>query len=392
MKSTFAELKILDLTRYFPGDYATQIYADLGAEVIKVEETAVGDLCRLDPPKMQGFSYYFTALNRNKKSLALNLKSEQGQEIFKRLAEDADVIIENFRPGVTKRLNIDYTAIKEINPKIIYCSLSGYGQDNPDSLKATHDINFLALSGYLALNKDAGCQLPPVFIGDLAGSMFAVLGISLALLERKTTGVGQYLDVSFFKSFQSCLSLMFSRFHFQGNRILPESYEFTGEALCYSIYKTKDNRFMSLGMVEPKFWQEFCQLTGAEDLIPKQFALRQSDAEAWEKMCDIVAQKTQQEWIEWLEDKDLCMSPVMNMEEVIQDNLAKQGIIDYVNYPEIGQTLQIGFPLKLSGVSASLQESTSPPALGRDTVKILQQLGFGENEIKVLIESGIARD
>lgn len=392
MKSTFAELKILDLTRYFPGDYATQIYADLGAEVIKVEETAVGDLCRLDPPKMQGFSYYFTALNRNKKSLALNLKSEQGQEIFKRLAEDADVIIENFRPGVTKRLNIDYAAIKEINPKIIYCSLSGYGQDNPDSLKATHDINFLALSGYLALNKDAGCQLPPVFIGDLAGSMFAALGISLALLERKTTGVGQYLDVSFFKSFQSCLSLMFSRFHFQGNRILPESYEFTGEALCYSIYQTKDNRFMSLGMVEPKFWQEFCQLTGAEDLVPKQFALRQNDAEAWEKMCGIVAQKTQQEWIKWLEDKDLCMSPVMNMEEVIQDNLAKQGIIDYVNYPEIGQTLQIGFPLKLSGVSTSLQESTSPPALGRDTVKILQQLGLGENKIKDLIESGIARD
>lgn len=391
MKSTFAELKILDLTRYFPGDYATQIYADLGAEVIKVEETTIGDLCRLDPPKMRGFSYYFTVLNRNKRSLALNLKSEQGQQIFKRLAEEADVIIENFRPGVTKRLNIDYTAIKEINSKIIYCSLSSYGQENPDSLKATHDINFLALSGFLALNKDAGCQLPPVFVGDLAGSMFAALGISLALLDRKTTGVGQYLDVSYFKSFQSWLSLMFSRFHFQGNQIKPESYEFTGEAICYSIYKTKDNRFISLGMVEPKFWQEFCELTGVEDLIPKQFALRQNDPEAWEKICSIMAQKTQQEWIEWLEDKDLCMSPVKNMEEVIQENMAKQGIIDYVNYPEIGQTLQIGFPLKLSGVSTSLQESTSPPALGRDTVEILQQLGFSGNEIKVLIESGIAR-
>lgn len=390
MKSTFEAIKILDLTRYFPGAYATQIYADLGAEVIKVEEVTNGDLCRLDPPKMQGFSYYFTALNRNKKSLALNLKSEQGQQIFKRLAKEADVIIENFRPGVTKRLNIDYPAIKKLNPKIIYCSLSGYGQENPNSLKASHDINFLALSGFLALNKDTGSQLPPVFVADMAGSMFAAMGISLALLDRRTTGVGQYLDVALFNSFQSWLSLIFSRFHFQGNQIKPESFEFTGDAICYNLYKTKDNRFMSIGMVEPKFWQEFCERTGAEDLIPKQFVLRQNDPEAWEKICNIVASKTQQEWIEWLQDKDVCMSPVKNLEEAIQDNLvANQGIIDYVNFPEIGKTLQIGFPLKLSGILTTLQETTSPPALGQHTVEILQQIGFNEHDIKALIGSGI---
>lgn len=391
MKSTFEAIRILDLTRYFPGGYSTQIYADLGAEVIKVEEMSTGDLCRLDLPKMQGFSYYFTALNRNKKSLALNLKSEQGQQIFKRLAEEADVIIENFRPGVTQRLNIDYPAIKEFNPKIIYCSLSGYGQGNPDSLKATHDINFLASSGFLGL-KDTGSPLPPVFFADMAGSMFAALGISLALLNRNTTGEGQYLDVSLFSSFQSWLTLVYSRFHFQENQVKPESFEFAGDALCYNLYKTKDNRFMSIGMVEPKFWQEFCKLTGAEDLIPKQFMLRQNDPEAWEKICNIFAGKTQQEWIEWLQDKDLCMSPVKNLEEAIQDNLVeKRGIIDYVNYPEIGQTLQTGFPLKFSGLSTSLQETTSPPALGRHTEEILQQIGFNPHDIKALIKSGIAK-
>ena len=392
MKSRFAAIKILDLTRYVPGGYATQIYADLGAEVIKVEEITTGDLCRLDPPQIQGFSYYFSALNRNKKSLSLNLKSEQGQQIFRRLAEEADVIIENFRPGVAKRLNIDYPVIKELNPKIIYCSLSGFGQENPDSLKGYHDINFLALSGFMALNTDTGSQLPPVFFADMAASMFAALGISLALLDRKTTGEGQNLDVSFFKSFQTWLRLMFSRFHFQGNQIKPEDKQFLGDTICYNVYKTKDNRFMTLGIVEPKFWQDFCELTGAEDLIPKQWVLRQNDPEAWGKICSIFASKTQQEWIKWLEDKDVCMTPVKNLEEATQDNLVEnQGIIDYVNYPEIGQTLQIGFPLKLSGISTSLQETTPPPALGRDTVEILQKIGFNQNEIKELIRSGIAR-
>lgn len=390
MNSTFAAMKILDLTRYLPGAYATQIFADLGAEVIKIEEITSGDLCRLDPPKIQGFSYYFSALNRNKKSLALNLKSEQGQQIFKRLAEEADVIIENFRPGVTQRLNIDYPEIKKLNPKIIYCSLSGYGQDNPDSLKATHDINFLALSGFLALNRDAGSQLPPVFFADMAGSMFAALGISLALLNRKATGIGQYLDVALINSFQSWLSLIFSRFHFQGNQILPESSEFTGDALCYNVYKTKDNRFMAIGMVEPKFWQEFCERTGAEDLITKQFVLRQNDPIAWEKICNIVAGKTQLEWLEWLQDKDVCMSPVKNLEEAIQDNLvANKGIIDYVNFPGIGQTLQTGFPLKLSEIPTSLQATTSPPALGQHTAEILQQIGFKMNDIEAFKMSGI---
>ncbi|WP_169717619.1 Acetyl-CoA:oxalate CoA-transferase [Sporomusa silvacetica DSM 10669] len=382
---SFAGIKVLDLTRYLPGGYATQVFADFGAEVIKVEEIKKGDFCRGDDPKINGVSYYFAALCRNKKSVAINLKSSDGQRIFKRLAEEADVIIENFRPGVTKRLGIDYDEIKKLNAKIIYCSLSGFGQNNPLSLKAIHDLNLQALSGYLSLN---GGKPSPIHLADAATAMVGALGIAVALFHREVTGVGQYVDIAMFDSFTWWLSLLYSRFHFQGDQISAETIEYP--ALCYNTYETKDKKLMAFGMVEDKFWKEFCENTGMQDLIPKQFLRRQEDPEAWEKMCTLVASKTRDEWLAWLDGKDICITPVKDMGDAVKDILATNtGIMDYLEFPIVGKILQTGLPLNLSAIPTSLQSATPPPELGQHTREILEKIGFNKGEITDFVNKGV---
>ncbi len=384
-EKSFAGLKVLDLTRYLPGGYATQVFADLGAEVIKVEEIAKGDFCRGDEPKINDVSYYFAALCRNKKSVTLNLKSEDGLSIFKKLAKESDIIVENYRPGVTKRLGIDYAQIKKINPRIIYCSLSAFGQDDPMSLKAIHDVNLQALSGYLSLN---GGKLSPLHLADVATAASAAQGIAIALYHRERTGAGQSVDIPMFDSLVWWLSLLTSRYHFQGNQISAETIEYP--ALCYNIYETRDKGLLSFGMVENKFWKIFCESTGMEDLIPKQFLRRHEDPEAWERMDQLVASKTQSEWMEWLKDKDICITPVKNMGDAIKDIVASNtGIMEYVEYPVVGKILQTKLPYRLSEIPLSLQAAAPPPALGQDTRKILEQLGFGEKEIDLFVKQGI---
>jgi crotonobetainyl-CoA:carnitine CoA-transferase CaiB-like acyl-CoA transferase len=384
-KPSFSGMRFLDLTRYLPGGYATQVYADLGAEVIKVEEIGIGDFCRIDEPKINGVSYYFAALCRNKKSIELNLKNPEGQRIFKRLAEQADVIIENYRPGTTKRLGIDYEEIKKLNPRIIYCSLSAFGQYNPASRKATHDVNLQALSGYLSLN---GGRLSPLHLPDVATGMVSALGISIALCHREMSGEGQYVDVAMFDAFLWWLSLLYSRFHFQGNSISAETLEYP--ALCYNIYKTKDDALLAFGMVEGKFWQEFCERMGVQDLIPKQFYRRQEDPEAWEKMCNLVESKTQAEWLEWLEDKDICITPVKNVGDAVKDILAsKSKTLAYVEFPAVGKILQTKMALNLSSLPSSVQSATPPPELGQHTGEVLERAGFDRAEIEAWSKQGI---
>lgn len=383
----FAGIKVLDLTRYLPGGYTTQVFADLGAEVIKVEDMGKGDYCRGDDPKINGVSYYFSALCRNKKSLSINLKSEEGKKIFHELAKNSDVIVENFRVGVTKRLGIDYEEIRKINPRIIYCSLSGFGQDDPMSLKALHDVNLQAMSGYLSLN---GGRLSPLHLADVATGMAASQGISIALYYREKTGKGQAVDIPMFDSLVWWLSLLMSRYHFQGNSISAETIEYP--ALCYNIYQTKDNKLLSFGMVEDKFWKEFCVEMGIEDLIPKQFYRRHEDEEAMDRMINLVKSKTMEEWLEWLKDKDICIVPVKDMGEAINDILAsKTGIMEYVEYPVVGKILQTKLPYRMSEIPLSLQTATPPPELGQHTEEVLQGLGYSPQEIKALAEQGVVK-
>ncbi len=382
---SFKGIKVLDLTRYLPGGYTTQVFADLGAEVIKVEDMGKGDFCRGDEPKINGVSYYFSALCRNKKSLTINLKSEDGKRIFHKLAEGSDVIVENFRPGVTKRLGIDYAEIKKINPRIIYCSLSAFGQDDPRSLQAIHDVNLQALSGYLSLN---GGRLSPLHLADVATGMAASQGIAIALYHREVTGEGQSVDIPMFDSLVWWLSLLTSRYHFQGNSISAATIEYP--ALCYNIYETKDKGLLAFGMVEDKFWKIFCENTGMEDLIPKQFYRRHEDEEAFNRMESLVAGKTHDEWLDWLEDKDICITPVKSMGDAINDILASNnGIMEYVDYPVVGKILQTNLPYRMNGIDTPLQSATPPPALGQHTGEILEKIGLSKEEIKDLAKRGV---
>ena len=386
-KNEFSGLTVLDLSRYLPGGYATQVLADMGAEVIKVEDTGRGDFCRHDEPVMQGESYYFTALARNKKSLSVNLKSREGKEIFHKLAAKSDIILESFRPGVTTRLGIDYEQIKAVKPDIIYCSLSGYGQSNPNSLKALHDINMQAQSGYLSLN---GGKTSPLHLCDLASGMVAAQAMLAALYQRSVSGRGNYIDISMFDSFVWWNSMLDSRYYFYGGSLEAKDLEYP--AVCYNIYDTKDGGKIAVGMVEEKFWKEFCRLTRAPELVPVQMCRRHEAPEAFSRMEGIMASRSLEEWKEWLSDKDLCMAPVLSKGEAIAGILQQEhGLIEYHTFPGTGKVLQTNIPHKMSNLPLSLKDILPPPALGEHSKELLLRLGYTGEQAESLAQEGVIK-
>ena len=386
--ASFEKLTVLDFSRYLPGGYATQVLADLGATVIKVEDTGLGDFMRHDyPTRAGGISYYITALGRNKKSVSLNLKDEEVVELFKKMASEADVIVESFRPGVTKKLGIDYETIKAINPGIIYCSISGYGSTDPRSLKAQHDLNMQAQSGYLSLN---GGTTSPLHLCDLSSGMVAGQAMLAALYNRTQTGEGAFIDTSMFDCFLWWNSLLDARFDFNGGVCKREDLEYP--AVCYNVYDTKDGEKLAFGMVEMKFWKEFCEKIGAPDLIEAHLHRRWEVPEAFEKMEKIVASKTYAEWQEWLSDKDLCVAKVNTKEEAVREiTKSNPESLRYVDFPSVGTVLQTGLPHHISSLPTSLSDAVEPSALGADTAEELKKVGCSDADIARLKESGSIR-
>ncbi|MDR0625669.1 MAG: CoA transferase [Bifidobacteriaceae bacterium] len=381
---SFRDLLVLDMTRYLPGAYATQILADLGAEVVKIEDTAKGDLCRHDYPFINGVSYYFTALCRNKKSLSLNLKNTDGHEVFMKLAERADIIVESFRPGVTKRLGVDYESIKQVNAKIVYCSYSAFGQDDPRSLKAVHDLNMQGLSGYLSIN---GGVDAPIHLPDIASAMVAAQGMLAALYDRERTGQGSYVDVSMFDSFVWWNSLVDSRFHFLGEALEAQDLEYP--AVCYNVYTTRDGRTLTFAALEEKFWTTFCTEAGVEDLIPVKLCRRHEAPEAFDKMERLVASKTLSEWNEWLADKDICVAPVATKAEAIKRIVdSNAGMMAYRDFPITGRVLQTNIPHRISALPVSLADASPPPPLGQHNLEILERLGYRHRDAVRMAETG----
>ena len=381
---SFSGLVVLDLTRYLPGAYATQLLADLGAEVIKVEDTRKGDFCRHDFPTINDVSYYFTALCRNKKSISLDLKNPEANEAFLKLAATADIVVESFRPGATKRLGVDYESIRKINPRVIYCSYSAFGQTDPRSLKALHDINMQGQSGYLALN---GGRTSPIHLCDAASAMVAAQGMLAALYDRERTGEGSYVDVSMFDSFVWWNSMLDSRFHFNGESL--EACDLEYPAVCYNVYDTKDGAKITFATVEDKFWKSFCTEAGLEDLIPVQLCRRQEAEWAFEKMEKYVASKTLQEWNEWLADKDICVAPVLSKAEAIRDIVASgTGMMSYHDFPITGRVLQTNIPHRISSLPATLDDVTPPPELGGNNLEILLRLGYTRDDVTRFANSG----
>jgi len=391
MKHALEGLKVLDLTRLLPGGYCTLLLADMGADVLKVEDPFGGDYMRWFPPKVNEESAYFLAVNRNKKSMKLNLKHERGKEIFKELAKHYDVLVEGFRPGVMDRLGLGYEEISNINPRIIYGSLSGYGQDGPYSQRAGHDINYIGIAGILGITgfADRPPVLPGVPMADFGGGgMLAALGIMMALYHRKRSGKGQYVDISMMDGVASWMANIAAK-HFVSND--PHNrgeVDLAGGFVCYGCYETKDGQYLSVGALEPKFWANFCRLIEREDLVDIQVD-KDEDGKLKEEVAGIFKSKTMGEWLALLDGEDTCIEKINTVAEAVKDpQMLHREMVVETEHPTEGRVKSMGIPIKMSETPGSVDRLPAP-AYGAHTREVLLGLGLSEAEIEKMAEEKV---
>ncbi|MCB2147642.1 MAG: CoA transferase [Deltaproteobacteria bacterium] len=372
---TLAGITVIDLSRLLPGPYCTMILADHGARVIAVED-----------PRYRDRGEYVFPVYRNKSHMTLDLKSEAGRGIFFRLVEDADVVVEGFRPGVVTRLGVDYPAVCRVNPKIVYCSITGYGQTGPMRHAAGHDVNYLSRAGLLDLMGEKGRapSIPGIQVADLVGGgMNGALGIVMALFHRQRSGKGQHIDISMTDGMLGLLptvqffQALFGTEQKRGETFLSHRYA------CYNTYETADGRYLSVGAVENHFWQNLCHRLGKPEYGPLQFdETRREEIIAF--MRERFRQKPLDEWEKEFRESDVCVAPVRTVAEALQDPLFKaREMVSATNRT----TPDIGIPVRLSETPGSLRKA--PAAFGEDTDRILEELGCSESEIKALREKGV---
>ena len=336
MPGIFDGVLILDLSRLLPGPYCSLLFADLGARVIKVEEPGIGDYSRWLRPfwKESEVGSSYLMLNRNKESLTLNLKTEEGTTILRRLAEKADVLLESFRPGVMDRLGLGAERLRTLNPALIYCAITGYGQDGPYRDRVGHDINYMGYAGALSVTGERGRPpvSPGVQVADLGGgALLAAFAIASALYHRRATGQGQFIDVAMTDGVVSWLATYFGPLFATGR--VPERGEerLNGGWVCYGIFETRDGQFLTLGSLEPKFWQNFCRLVDREEWIDRQYDAGQRRDALEAELRALFKTKTRSEWLSLLHSQDVCAGPVLDLEEVVKDpQLQSRGLFTSV--------------------------------------------------------------
>ena len=397
MKRALDGIRILDLTRLIPGPFCTMILADLGAEVIKVEEPGIGDYERQVKPFQGDMAYRFMLLNRNKKSVSLNLKDEPGKKILRDLVKKADVVIEGFRPGVMSRLGVGYEDLKKINPGIIYCSMTSYGSKGPYRDKVAHDINILAEIGLLDLMgaADGPPVIPGVQVVDTVTALYGVIGIQGAVLARAKSGVGQFLDLSM----QDCaFSLMFDaiRYPLAEGRVAQRGRErLMGGLGIYSIYESKDGQYIALGALEKKFRDTLLKQLGLEDFIDKGPAVTATEVDPAKeevmkgRLRDIFKQKTMEEWQKVLEPANVFFSGVKTVADALENpQLKAREMIVVSDHPSAGKYTQIGSPLKLSETPCDL-DRLAAPRLGQHTRELLKELDLSDEQLTDLKKQGV---
>lgn len=382
----------MDFSTLLPGPFATMMLADMGADVIKVESPYREDLTKHLPPLDGEVSAAFGYLNRSKRSLALDLKQEEAKDVIYQLVQEYDIVIEQFRPGAMDRLGIGYEKLKEINPKIIYCSITGYGQTGPFQNRGGHDINYLSIAGVASYSSrknqapiPAGTQ-----VADIAGgSMPAVIGILAAAYHREQTGEGQYIDVSITDVTFSLNALYGSGYLVGGVDPKPESMLLNGGTF-YDYYETKDQRYFSVGSLEPQFQARLCELVGDGQLVKLSSSQRIEDQRIFkEKLIDIFKQKTFDEWLQILgNDFDGCVEPVLNFSETIDHPQIKAREL-LVSVPKLqgGTQEQMAFPIKFSTQPA--QYRFIGVQTGKHSENILKEAGFDQKRIEALSDKGI---
>lgn len=367
-------IRVLDMSRLLPGPYCTMLLADFGAEVIKIEEPGKGDYSRSFPPFLKDFGYWHLQLNRNKQSVVLDLKSEEGKNIFFELVKTADVVVESYRPGVLKKLGVDYEAAAKVNPKIIYCSLSGYGSKGPLAHKADHDLGYLSLAGVTAMSgeADGAPAIPGVLMADMNAALSAGMSIMIALRHAALTGQGQEIDISLFNVAMNLMPGAASLFFGSGFVAERGNNWLTGAYANYNIYATADGRYVSVGCLEKKFWRNLCIGLGKEEIIDM-IDDESNHPYLKEQLAAAFKQKTMREWEEFFADKDACLTPVLNFKEAVEsEQVQANEMVLNVQDDELGEYQQLGFAMKLSKTPARLNKRA--PRLGEDTEKILAQL------------------
>lgn len=381
-----SDIRVLDLTRLLPGAFCTLLLADLGADVIKIEQPGEGDYNRTFEPLNRKESGSFLLLNRNKRSLTLNLKSEQGREILLKLVGEADVVVEGFRPGVIDRLKLGYEVLKRVNPKIILCSISGFGQTGPLRAASGHDLNYMALAGALQLFGERGRApiVPGLSIADIGGgSLMAVYGIMAALLARAKTGDGQFVDVSMMDGLVSWLSYHAPDFLFAGIEPRGGERNFIGAAPCYNIYRCADGRFLSLGIIEVQFWARFCDLIARPDFLQQQWPEGEVRQQQFSALTKIFMMRSRDEWAALLADADIPAAPVNSMKEAFaHPQMQHREMLQQIDHPVEGMIPQLGFPVKFSATPARMR--SPPPLLGQHNQEILATLGFDVDQVEQL--------
>jgi len=385
-------IRILDLSWQAPGPYCTMLLGDLGADVIRVQEPAASGRWAGGMPgwrRAEDRYLAYDAHGRNKRSITLNLKNEAARRIFYDLVKTSDVVVDGFRPGVSARLGVDYATLKEINPRIICCSISGFGQTGPYNRLAGHDINCISVAGALGMigRKGGPPAIPQNYVADFGGGgMHAVMGILAALFARERAGVGQYVDVSLTDAVISLMALEFSLYLASG--ALPRRGEtiLSGGVPHYNVYETKDGKYLSIGSLEPWLYAELCKALGREDLIADQNNPAKHE-ELFAFFRETFKTKTRDEWFAYLRQFDNCVAPVYDLDKVLKDpQVQAREMIVELTHPTIGKVKQVGVSIKLSDTPGSIRSFSPPP--GQDTNAILSSLGLTEHEIQALQEQG----
>ena len=390
MSYPLKNLKILDFTYLLPGPYGTMMLADLGADIIKVENPNNPDMLRMLPPIVNGISAVYAHINRGKKSLALDLKSPEAKDIIYKLIKDYDIVIEQFRPGVMEKLGFGYNDLKNINPSLIYCSLTGYGQTGSYSQRAGHDINYMALSGVDSFSgkKTTGPSLHGIQIADIAsGAKNMVIGILAAYIKRQATGQGDHIDISITDGVFS-MSAFTTAAYLEGETLpQPETQMLNGGGI-YDYYATSDGRYLSVGPIEPKFFQSFCQAIGYTDILNNIDFSPEAVLMHKKNIAKIIASKPLSHWITVFSSIDACIEPVRTLEEAIANPpLSERNMIVSITDVKGSTFKQIGNPIKFSSQNYIAQ--SAGVSLGYNNDEILQSIGYNKDTIEQLYKTKV---
>ena len=381
-------LHVLDLSRLLPGPLCTLILGDLGADVVKVEQPEIGDYARFAPPLIGDTGSAFLMLNRNKRSITLNLKNAEAKEILHKLATKADVFVESYQPGVAERLGVGYSAIRKVNEHIIYCSISGYGQTGPYRNLVGHDLNYAAYSGAIGATglKGGPPVIPAVQIADIQSAIYAAAAITAALYRREKTGEAEFIDVSMMDTAVASMIMPLS-FHFAGASTERGESFLSGGAPFYNVYETKDRRFISIASLEPKFWVELCNALGLEEYQDQQIVSAEVSQQIRAALAEKFREKKRDEWVKILNEREIPCAPVYDVSEVPADpQVRARKMIFEMETEAFGKLNQLATPIRIS--HNPLVVRSGPPKLGQHTLEILRGLGYSTEDVERLKTEG----